>query len=62
MFERLEFTWLKNGDMIEKVEERDTDIRVEIVLANSNPRIIHFDDRDGLATWVEKNAVKVEID
>lgn len=55
MFEELAFTWLNNGDMIENVEERDTDIRVELVLANSNPHVIHFDDHDGLNTWVENN-------
>lgn len=62
MFEHLAFTWLKNGDMIESVEERDTDIRVELVLANSNPHVIHFDDQDTLNAWIDKNQVVVEED
>ena len=54
--EDLKFTWLKNGDMIDSVVERDfeEDIEVEIVKGSGGNITLHFEDEAETRAWITK--------
>jgi len=55
--EDLKFTWLKNGDMIDSVVERDfeEDIEVKIIKVEGGDMTIHFETETEARAWITKN-------